>query len=201
MNTSIIEEVKSAVKNWWVYLIVGILFIIVSFWLMFSPVVGYEALVIVFSVCMFISGILEIIFSSSNRKTLSGWGWYLACGIIDLILGFFLIIFPSMTAIILPFLLAFWIMFRGFTAIGYSIDLSRMGVKGWGWYLVFGILGVVCSFAIIWYPLAGALASVYIVAFAFLFLGIFRIMLAFDLRNLHKNHQELKERLSVLGGA
>ncbi len=199
MNSSFIEEIKSSVKNWWLSLILGILFIVVSLWLMFSPVVGYEALVIVFSFCMFATGILEIIFSVGNRKTLSGWGWYLACGIIDLILGAFLILFPSMTAIILPFLLAFWIMFSGFTAIGYSIDLSRMGVHGWGWYLAFGILSVICSFAIIWYPLAGALASVYIVAFAFLFLGIFRIMLAFDLRSLHKNSQQLKERLAALG--
>ncbi len=200
MNSSFIEEVKNTVKNWWVSLVLGILYIIVALWLMFSPVVGYEALVIVFSICMFASGILEIIFAASNRKTLSGWGWYLACGIIDLILGIFLIAYPAMTAVILPFILAFWIMFRGFTAIGYSIDLSRLGVRGWGWYLTFGILGIICSFAIIWYPLAGALASVYVVAFAFLFLGIFRIMLAFDLRNLHHNNRELKERLAELAG-
>lgn len=197
MNTSLLEEVKSTVKNWWVSLIVGIMFIGVSLLLMFQPMLAYGALVIVFSVCMFIGGILEVVFSASNRHVLSGWGWYLACGIIDIILGIFLMSFPGMTAVLLPFILAFWIMFRGFSAIGFSMDLSSVGVKGWGWYLVFGILAILCSVAIIWNPAAGAFASVYIIAFAFLFMGIFRIMLSFELRDLYKNNQKLKDHLKA----
>ncbi len=198
MNSSIIEEVKSAVKNWWVSLVLGILFVVMALLLMFQPVDAYAALVILFSVCMFASGILEIYFSVSNREVLPGWGWYLACGIIDVILGIVLVAFPFVTAMVIPFILAFWIMFRGFTAIGYAMDMNRFGAKGWGWYLVFGILAIICSFAIIWQPAAGALASVYIVAFAFLFMGVFRIMLAFDLRDLHKHSEKLKEKLASL---
>ncbi len=199
MNSSIIEEVKSAVKNWWISLVLGILFVVVALMLMFQPADAYAALVVLFSICMFASGILEIFFAASNRKVLPGWGWYLTCGIIDVILGIVLIAFPFVTAMVIPFILAFWIMFRGFTAIGYAMDLNRFGVKGWGWYLVFGILAIICSMAIIWQPAAGALASVYIVAFAFLFMGFFRIMLAFTLRDLHKNSQKLKEKLYAFG--
>ncbi len=198
MNTTFVEEIKNAVKNWWISLVMGILFIGVALLLMFYPLEGYGALVVLFSACMFASGILEIIFSVSNKNVLSGWGWYLTCGIIDLLLGLFLIFNPGMTAVIIPFILAFWIMFRGFAAIGFSIDLSRMGVKGWGWYLAFGILAIICSIAIIWQPTAGALASVYILAFAFMFMGFFRFMLAFELRDLHKNSQKLKEKLDNL---
>ncbi len=200
MNTSLIEEVKSTVKNWWVSLVLGIMFVVVALWLMFQPGDGYAALVVVFSICMFISGILEVVFAAINREILPGWGWYLACGIIDVILGLVLICFPFVTAMVIPFILAFWIMFRGFTAVGYAMDLNRFGVKGWGWYLVFGVLAIICSLSIIWQPTAGALASVYIVAFAFLFMGFFRIMLAFDLRSLYKNSKELKEKLNTLAG-
>ncbi len=198
MNT-LVDEVKSAVKNWWVSLVLGIMFIGVALLLMFYPLAGYGALVIIFSICMFASGIFEIAFAVSNRQVLSGWGWYLACGIIDLILGTFLILYPGMTAIILPYILAFWIMFRGFSGIGFAMDLNRFGVKGWGWYLAFGIMAIICSIAVIWYPAAGAFASVYIVAFAFMFMGFFRIMLAFELRDLHKHSQKLKETLSTIG--
>ena len=195
MNTSFIEEVKSSVKHWWVSLVLGILFVGVAMLMMFRPLEGYQTLVVVFSVCMFASGIFEIIFAAGNRSVLSGWGWFLACGIIDLLMGLFLVRFPELTAAIIPFILAFWIMFRGFSAIGLSIDLNRVGVKGWGWYLVFGILATLCSVAIIWNPGAGALASVFIVAFAFLFMGFFRIMLSFELRDLYKNSQKLKDLL------
>ncbi len=199
-NVTLFDEVKSAVKNWWVSLVLGILFVCVALMLMFSPGEGYEALVFVFSICMFISGILEIIFSASNREILPGWGWYLACGIIDLLLGIFFISSPLVTAVVIPFFLAFWIMFRGFTAIGFSMDLNRFGIKGWAWYLVLGILAIICSIAIIWNPGVGAFASVFIVAFAFLFMGFFRIMLSFELRDLHKNSQKLKDTLSALTG-
>ncbi len=195
MNSTFIEEVRSAVKNWWVSLVLGILFVLVALFLMFYPIVGYGALVILFSACMFASGIMEIFFSVSNREQLSGWGWYLACGIIDLILGIFLIWYPGIAAISIPFILSFWLMFRGFSSIGFSIDLSRYGAHNWGWYLAFGILAIICSLAIMWNPGAGAFASVYILAFAFLFIGFFRIMLSVDLRNLYKNNQKLRERL------
>ncbi len=188
MNTSLIEELKSSVKNWWVSLVLGILFIGTALLLMFYPLAGYGALVVLFSVCMFASGILEIFFSVSNRKVLPGWGWNLTAGIIDLLLGLFLICYPLITAAVLPIILAFWIMFRGCMGIGLAMDMSKMGVKGWGWYLAFGILAIICSIAIIWQPAAGALASVYIIAFAFMFMGFVRIMLAFELRDLHKKY-------------
>ncbi len=168
----------------------GILFLLVALFLMFFPVEGYGALVVLFCACMLTSGILEIVFSVSNRGILPAWGWYLTCGIIDILLGFLLIWYPGITAIIIPYLLSFWTMFRGFTAIGFSFDFNRLGVPGWGWYLVFGILAILCSFAIIWNPDIGAFASVYILAFAFLFIGFFRIMISIDLRNLSRKYNE-----------
>lgn len=195
MDRSLFEEVKSAVRNWWVSLVLGILFIGLALFLMFRPLEGYETLVIFFSVCILLSGILETIFAVSNRNVLRGWGWYFSCAIIDLLLGLFLVCFPAVTAAVIPIILAFWIMFRGFSAIGSSMELQRMKVRGWGWFLAFGILGIVCALAIIWNPMAGALASLYIVAFSFLFMGFFRIMLSFELRNLYKHTLNIRKRL------
>ena len=86
-----IDKIDYAVKNWWVSLLLGLLYIIVALCLMFAPLSSYVALSIIFSVSMLVSGLLEIIFAASNRKTLSSWGWYLAGGIIDLILGIYLV--------------------------------------------------------------------------------------------------------------
>ena len=72
---------------------------------------------------MLVSGLFEIAFALANKKGISSWGWYLAGGIIDLILGIFLMASPGLSMEVLPFVLAFWIMFRGFSATGYSMDL------------------------------------------------------------------------------
>lgn len=185
-----IDRIDSAVKYWWLSLLLGILFIIFSIYLMFAPLASYIALSILFSVSMFVSGLFEIAFAISNKNNISSWGWYLAGGIIDLILGIFLMANPGLSMSVLPFILAFWLMFRGFSATGYSMDLKRYGTRNWGWYMAFGILAILCSIGIIWQPGIGAFTLVYMVAYALLIIGIFRVMLAFELRSLHKHTKE-----------
>ena len=51
-----IDKMDYAVKNWWLSLLVGLLYIIVAIYLMFAPLASYVALSILFSVSMFVSG-------------------------------------------------------------------------------------------------------------------------------------------------
>ena len=110
---TVFNEIQHSVKNWWTSLLLGIVYIIVALWLMFSPVSTYVALSIIFSVSMLISGILEIIFALSNRKGVPSWGWYIVGGLIDLVLGIYLIAYPMVSMEVIPFIIAFWLMFRG----------------------------------------------------------------------------------------
>lgn len=134
---TVFNEIQHSVKNWWASLLLGIVYIIVALWLMFAPLSSYVALSIVFSISMLISGILEILFAVSNRKGVPSWGWYIVGGIIDVILGIYLIAYPMVSMEVIPFIIAFWLMFRGFSSTGYSIDLKRYGTRDWGWYMAF----------------------------------------------------------------
>ena len=184
--STFIDTVNSQIKNWWVSLLLGILYVAFGIFLMFTPLSSYVALSILFAVAMFVSGIFEIIFSISNKNTISSWGWYLASGIIDFIIGSFLMANVNLSMEVLPFVVAFWLMFIGFSSVGYSMDLKRYGTHNWGWYMAFGILAILCSIAIIWQPGIGALSVVYMVSYTLLIIGIFRIMLAIELKGLHK---------------
>ena len=125
---TLFDEMEHAVKNWWLSLILGILYIIVALCLLFAPGSSYIALSVIFSISMLISGIIEIIFSISNRR----------------------------------------------------------GISSWGWYMGFGILAIICSLIILWQPAVGALYVIYMLAFTFLIIGFFRVMLSFELKSLHK---------------
>lgn len=128
-----------AVKNWWMSLLLGLLYIAVALCLLFAPVSSYVALSVIFSISILVSGILEVFFAAGNKKTISSWGWYLAGGIIDLLIGIYLVFYPLVSMELIPFIVAFWLMFRGFTLCGYSTDLKRYGTKDWGgiWCLAF----------------------------------------------------------------
>lgn len=191
-----IDKIDYAVKNWWLSLLVGILFIVFAIYLMFAPLASYIALSILFSVSMFVSGLFEIVFAISNKKNISSWGWYLTGGIVDLLLGIFLMASPGLSMSVLPFILAFWLMFRGFSATGYAMDLKHFGTRNWGWYMAFGILAIICSIGIIWQPGVGAFTLVYLIGYTLLIIGIFRVMLGFELRGLHKRNKEMHEQFS-----
>ena len=194
---TIFDELKQEVKNWWISLILGILYVVVALSLMFSPLDGYAALSILFSVSMLVSGLLEISFAVSNRRRVSSWGWYLASGIIDLILGIYLMANIGLSMAVLPFIVAFWLMFRGFASTGYAMDLKRYGTRNWGWYMAFGVLAILCSIGIIWQPGLGALSLVYMIAYTLLIIGIFRVMLSFELKSLHKRNKEYYEEQGI----
>ena len=135
-----IDTINFGVKNWWVSLLLGLLYILIAICLMFTPLASYVALSVLFSVSMFVSGTLEILFAVTNRKNISSWGWYLASGI-----------------------------------------------------MAFGVLAILCSIGIIWQPGLGALSLVYMIAYTLLIIGIFRVMLSFELKSLHKRNKEYNE--------
>ena len=49
---TIFDELQQEVKNWWISLILGILYVIVAISLMFSPLSGYAVLSILFSISL-----------------------------------------------------------------------------------------------------------------------------------------------------
>ena len=187
MATTVFSSAQSAVRNWWISLLIGVLYIIAGVWVFQTPLASYVSLSIVFSVFIFVSGISQIVFSISSRNEINNWGWYLAGGIIDLIIGLLLISHPMFTMAILPFYVGFWLLFQGFMAIGLSFQFKSIGVSSWGWLLFLGFLTLIFSFLLLANPVFAGLSIVYMTAMAFVSAGIFRIFLAFDLRKIKED--------------
>ncbi len=185
MSTTILNS-ESAVKNWWISLLLGMLYIFVGIWVFKTPLTSYISLSIIFSIFIFISGILEISFSISNRSKIDSWGWYLVGGILDLIVGILLLLNPIMTMVILPFYVGFWLLFRGIMSIGISIQLKSLNLFNWGWMLITGIVTIIFSIFVLANPIFGGLSIVYMTSGAFITMGIFRIFLGFDLKKMQK---------------
>ncbi|WP_055443452.1 HdeD family acid-resistance protein [Lacinutrix himadriensis] len=184
MATTILSSAQSAVKNWWISLLLGILYIIAGVWVFQTPLASYVSLSIVFSVFIIVSGISQIAFSVSSSNEMEGWGWHLAGGILDLIIGILLISHPLMTMAILPFYIGFWLLFQGFMAIGLSFQFKSADVPNWGWFLFLGILTLLFAFLLLANPIFAGLSIVYMTAMACITAGVFRIFLAFDLKKI-----------------
>ncbi len=184
MENSVFETVKSAVKNWWISLVLGVLFVIFGIWMLFTPFESYVAMSILFSILMFVSGRMEISIAATN-KMLPDRGWYITSGVLDILIGMFLMFMPQAAVVFFVYFVAVWLIFKGAAAIGYAMNLNRLGVNSWG-LLVLGIVVILLSFWFCLSPLSGVIFIATLMSMAFIGYGIFRIMLAFKMRNLHK---------------
>ena len=83
--------------------------------------------------------------------------------------------------------LGFWLMLRGFSAIGLGGDMNAMEIPGSGWTVFSGILLVLCSLWILFQPLVfGTTAVVIWVGISLLFAGIAACSLSIQLRRAHQ---------------
>ncbi|HYK45441.1 MAG TPA: DUF308 domain-containing protein [Parafilimonas sp.] len=178
MNT-----IKNGIKNWWWFLIMGIASLVAGAAIFAKPAESYITLSVLFSIIMASTGFSQIVFSISERRYLKNWGWTLVSGILDFALGTYLMIYPAITMATLPFIVGFYLLFRAIYLIGASIELSSIGIKGWGWLLTGGVVLLALGFLTLYYPAVGAIGIVACSGYAFIVSGIFSIVLAFQLKS------------------
>jgi len=187
------SKVTHSVKNWWIFLVIGILMIIGAIWMFKTPIESFVGLTVFFSMLIFISGILTIIYAIGHRDEIENWGLYLGGGILDIIVGFILLKYPGVTMVLFSLFVGFWLLFRGIFMISSSFKMKKEGVHNWGWILVFGILTTIFAFFAIINPIVGASYLVFTLAFAFLLLGIGNIFISLQLRKVKGKVGDLKE--------
>ena len=185
--STLIENSKRAVRYWWLLLIIGIALFVVGILVFVYPTQSYLGMSLLFGWLMLISGILEVVLSSVNKHFITGRGWMLAGGIIEIVLGIILIFNVALSAATLPIFLGFWLMLRAFGAIGLGSDMGAMQIAGSGWTIFSGILLLLCSLWILFQPLVfGTTAVIVWVGISLLFAGAAACSMALQLRTAHR---------------
>ena len=155
-------------------MLLGIIFFIVGIVVFFEPGGTYLALSVLFGIVVILSGAFEL-YLGTKAPTGSGKGWYIAGGVVEILLGILLLCTPSMLFTILPFVLGFWLLFRGFMAVGVASEM--MGV---------GILVIISAFLVLFNPIIGVGVVVFWVGLSLLLAGVDLIAHAVTLRRLRK---------------
>jgi uncharacterized membrane protein HdeD (DUF308 family) len=74
MAQSFLKTIRESINYWWLILLSGVLLIIVGIWVISSPIESYLSLSLLFAWGILLTGIFEIIFAVSNRKSMDSWG-------------------------------------------------------------------------------------------------------------------------------
>lgn len=184
--STLIEQSKQAVRHWWLLLVVGIALLAVGILVFIYPARSYLDLSVLFGWLILFSGVMEVVLAARSRHFVTGRGWMLAGGIIEIILGAILIFNVALSAVTLPIFLGFWLLMRSFSTIGLASDMHVLGIRGSGWTVLTGVLLLICSLWMLLQPLAfGTTAVVVWVGLSLLFAGISTVSLSLQLRSAH----------------
>ena len=168
---------------WWLRLIAGLVLIAAGILVFCYPAQSYEALTLVFGIVILISGIAQLSVGISGGKYYQSRGWAIAAGVLDIIIGILFMCWPTMTAYVIPIILAIWFLYSGILAISFSSQMRKGSVGGSGWGIFFGILMIILAICLFFQPwVTGVVTVVVFMGLSFIVMGVNYLFQAFTYR-------------------
>jgi len=175
-----IETLK---RHWWVPVIRGIAAIVFGVIAFTHPVMAIATLVLFFGAWVLIDGIFRIFGAIKHRGSDSDWAWQLVIGLIGIIVGLLTFHAPQVTALALVIYIAAWALMIGASEIVMAVKL-RHEIKGEWLLILMGLASIVFAVLLLWNPVAGAAAVIWLIAWYAVVLGILAIFFGFRLKTL-----------------
>ncbi len=189
---------NSLFRYWWISLVAGILSFTAGICCFAVPAGSIAALTAFFIAVLIAGGFFNLGWAIANRNWNDDWGWSLARGILEILLGVWLLMLPlPLVATMLIYVIGIWMMFHSILGICESCTLSKYEGSGWGWLLACSIPGLISSFLFLAVPLCGGLLMLAYIGISFLLYGIFRIVLSFRLRSINRRLRAEEEYIEA----
>src|ERR671936_1612104 len=173
-----IETLK---RHWWVPVIRGIAAIVFGVIAFTHPVIAAATLVLFFGAWVLIDGIFRVVGAIGHRASDPDWGWHLVIGIVGIIVGLLTFHAPQITALALVIYIAAWALMIGASEIAIAVKLRRE-IKGEWLLILMGLISVIFAVLLLWNPIAGAAAVIWLIAWYAVVLGILGIVFGFRLK-------------------
>ncbi|SEM25183.1 Uncharacterized membrane protein HdeD, DUF308 family [Roseovarius azorensis] len=187
--TNKIEGFCSLSKNWWAFVLRGVLAVIIAGLAWFMPVEAVLALALVFGAFTFADGVFGLIAAVRQMREGERWGWLAFSGVLGILTGLVVLITPFVATIVLTFFLwasiAVWSIFSGAFEIATAIRL-RKEIEGEIWMGLSGLLSILLGAVVIFFltfsPASSLFALGWVLAIYAAVFGVTMILLGLKLR-------------------
>lgn len=170
-------------RNWWVLIVRGLLAIAFGVVAFSRPGMTLAALVLFFGAYAFADGIIAIVLAIGGWERRNDRWLLLLEGIVGLVIGFITFRAPGVTALSLLLYIAAWSLAIGVLRIAAAIRLRRE-IDGEFWLALSGIASILFAIILLWNPVAGALAFLWVIASYAILFGLFEIFLGFKVHSM-----------------
>ena len=177
---------------WWMVLIRGIAAILFGILAIVFPDATLVALAILFAAYSIVDGVMTIVHALRIRSRSPRWGWLLAQGIVSVLTGLVVVVFPIVAGVvgglIVVYLIAFWSVFTGVAGFPAAHAMTDGGRKVWayvaaGLSVLFGIaLALIAAFN----PFGAVTALVLVIGVYAIVAGVVLVTVAIGVRSTAK---------------
>jgi len=170
---------------WWLILLRGICLIIFGLLAMAWPGITLITLAMLFSVYVFVSGVINIIQGIVSVEKYRYWFLVLALGVLEIAAGAYALTHPLISIATLALLIGFMFSFRGILEIIAAFDIAYSGSMR-TYFIIVGILGLIAGVVVLIYPVAGGLAFTWVLGVYALIAGAILVASSITLQNIAK---------------
>jgi uncharacterized membrane protein HdeD (DUF308 family) len=176
-------------QHWWLVALRGVVSILFGVVALFLPFATLAVLVIFFGAYMFVDGAFALFSAIRFRHEREKWVPLLIEGLVGLAVGAVAFAYPGITALAGLFTLAFWALVTGILEIVAGIRLRRdpAAAKTELMLILSGVLSIVLGIFFVAMPIAGLLASVWVIGTYAIVFGILMVGFGFRLRAIHND--------------
>jgi uncharacterized membrane protein HdeD (DUF308 family) len=172
------EAAGQLARSWWLFLILGVLWILFGMFVLSYNVGSLLALAAFVAATFIATGITQLL--AAGR--VDSWQWlYLIGGVVSILAGIVAIVWPGRTLLVLSVLIAWFLVFKGIVDVVSALANTH---RDWWWVgLVLGVVEFLLGVWAVGYPGRSLFVFVNLVGIYALFLGFGEIFAAFALRN------------------
>lgn len=176
-------------KNWWAFVLRGVLALIIAGLAWFMPVEAVLALTLVFGAFAFADGVFGLIAAVRQMREGERWGWLAFSGVLGILTGIVVVVSPFVATFVLTFFLwasiAVWSILSGAFEIASAIRL-RKEIEGEIWLGLSGLLSILLGAVVIFFltfsPASSLFALGWVLAIYAAVFGVTMILLGLKLR-------------------
>jgi uncharacterized membrane protein HdeD (DUF308 family) len=173
------DAVRGLASSWWLFLVVGVLWILFGMFVLSYNVGSLLALAVFAGVTFLMTGITQVM----TAGRVQGWRWlYLVGGALSILAGIMAFVWPGRTILVLAGILAWFLVFKGIVDVVGA--LASTGRPFWWVGLILGVLELLLGIWAAGYPGRSLFVFVNLVGVYAIFYGFTELFAAFELRGL-----------------
>jgi uncharacterized membrane protein HdeD (DUF308 family) len=173
--------VRNLTRSWWLFLILGVLWILFGMFVLSYNVGSLLALAVFAGVTFVMTGVTQVL--AAGRVDSWRWLWVVG-GALSILAGILAFIWPGITLLVLSVILAWFLVFKGIMDVVGA--LASIGRPRWWLTLILGIVELLLGIWAAGYPGRSLFVFVNLVGIYAVAYGFTELFAAFELRGLDR---------------